>query len=448
MDNLYLWIILLLDILFLLLITYVNKLSIKRNYCFILIAMQVYLYICFSPVLTALNNNIDEKQLYIKNIILSIFFFQIPFVISYFYFSRKTRKQESLNADYKIVKYKQFIVLVSFLVFGLVFIYNIISNNLIFIRIGSEARAEQVVNLSSSLISVFARMIEKNAIFLTCYLMFIICVKKINSYFDIFLILILVFLLLSFGLYFLINTKLYFILFLMSLLTILLYKSSVFDKTIKISFKPFIFVLFLMFYSFIVTSNIRGNFIQDSGIKLHSFVPWDNAAIKSEESFVKRLDGVDLMTKISQKISLSNIPLGEAWVNPIFLTYGFLLDKERTTNLKMETNTTAKYYLMQKYTDINSADYYSCMLTDLYGNFWIFGLIFGSIILSKLTQITDTNLRISTSPNKIIISIYLLCIILPFEQEFISIPLSFLQSFPILFFVLIINPIKINSKVQ
>jgi hypothetical protein len=408
----------------------------------VLIALQIYLYLCFAPVLVALDLNTDDKQLYLNNIILSIVFFQMPFIFSYLYFSRKTRKIQTLNVNYRIVKYKQFIILLTFIAFGLIFIYNIIVNNLIFIRIGSVARAEQVVELSSSLISVFARLIEKNSIFLTCYLLFIICLKQGHSFLYVFSIAVFLFLLVVFGIIFLINTKLYFIIYLLSLLNIFLYKNNVFRTTEKISYKPLIFVLFLIFYSFIVTSNIRGNYIRDGGVMLHSFVPWNNAAIKSDESFLNRLDGIDLISKISKNMTLNDIPLGEAWENPVFLTFGYFVNKDKTAELKLETNTTAKYYLMQKYTDITSADYSSCMVTDLYGNFWILGLILGSITLGKLTQIVIKNLRIASSPNKIIFAIYILCLILPFEQEFISIPLSFLQSLPFLIFVLFFNPIK------
>jgi hypothetical protein len=95
-----------------------------------------------------------------------------------------------------------------------------------------------------------------------------------------------------------------------------------------------------------------------------------------------RLNGLDLMARITRPALDQGFLWGKAWVTPVSLYYYALVDRDAYQRIKLETRTNPKTYLLKHYLGDQSPDYFSSLLTDLYGNFaiWLFplpGLLLG-----------------------------------------------------------------------
>lgn len=431
------------------------KLSLYRNYFFLIMLLQAFMYINFSPTIVA--NAYDESTviMYFWMQLLCIFFFEAPFIFIYL-IAKKTIKNRNVVCSIKIGvnNNRQLVFTITMLLIACLFAYIVLSNDLIFNRIGSENKAFKFVKLSSSISWWIYRELEKSSFFLIGVLLLSFFAENKPKLIKVITTISLLSVLIVFGAYYLINTRLTFALLGILILGLILFhnKSIFFKKRLLLLL---VLLILAMSYSMKLASNIRGHYSYDRTIRITDFIPLtqENDNIKQynsieRESLTKRMDGIDLMVRTSLLLNYNNIPLGEAWKNPIFMVIGPFIDREKTNELKLKTDTNAKNYIMRNFTDIKLADYYSCMLTDVYGNFWIFGLVFAAIILAFLCAYIDNNLLKPKSSTALILSVYLASIILPFEQEFISIFSNFVQTLPILLCVLIFNPLKVRRYIK
>ncbi len=450
--NIMMWLILVISAIIILFFVAISRLSIYRNYFFLLIVLQAFLYLNLSP--TILINTVAEtslKMMYVWVQLLCVVFFQIPLLFIYLISKNKVKDYQSDHLPIILVNNnRQLIFSLVMLIISILFIYIVARYDLIFTRIGSEAKALKYLELSSSPLWIIFRLIEKSIFFGVGILLLTYFANNKSSINRFVTTITFIITLLTFGIYYLINSRLLFALFLVFIFGIIVYQSKwQFFKKKWALIVLLIFLPIILSYSMRVTSNIRYNFFFDGGVRLKNFIPWYSAENQIDDnpfnSFIKRMDGIDLMAQVSLNMSYYNIPLGKAWSNPIFMIFGLFINKEKTDKLKLTTDTSAKNYLMENFTDIKLPDYYSCMLTDAYGNFWIIGLVFVAIVLAKLSAYIDKNLLKPRSTISLILSIYLISIILPFEQEFISIFITIIQTLPILLFVIILNPINIKT---
>lgn len=424
-----------------------SRLSISLNYFFLLVFLQAFLYLNLSPTLIINSvGNEDMKMMYVWVQLFCVVFFEIPLIVTYLSSKSKARnyKSDHLTAT-DVNNTRQLFFSIMMLFISVLFVYVILQYGLIFTRIGAEAKATKFVELSSSPLWLITRQIEKSIFFLVGILLLTYFASNKSRINRLVTPISLLITLITFGTYYLINSRLTFALFLFFIVGIIIYQSKWrFSK----KWMPIVLLFVLpvmLIYSMKVTSNIRNNFFYDDGVSLRNFIPWYSVEDRSNESLIKRMDGIDLMAQVSLNMRYDEIPLGRAWLNPLFMIFGPFINKEKADELKLNTSTTAKSYLMENYTDIKLPDYYSCMLTDAYGNFWIFGLIVVAAFLAISSAYIDANLLRPRSNISLIISIYLMSIILPFEQEFISIFGNIFQTLPVLFLVIILNPIKIKA---
>jgi len=445
--NILMWGIVMIPATIMLCLLATSKLSIYRNYLFLIIFLQAFLYLNFCPTLVINSaGSEDMKWMYVWIQLFCVVFFEIPLILIYLISKSRTR---SCTSEYlpvtNVNNSRQLIFSIVMLLIDILFVYVILRYGLIFTRIGSEAKANIFVKLSLSPLWLISRLIEKSIIFMVGILLLAWLANNksiINRTITFISLLVTV---VIFGVYYLINSRLTFALFLVFIFGIIIYQSEWRFLKKRMFIFLLIFLPFAMIYSIRVTSNIRSNFFKDNGVSMKNFIPWYSAENQSDNTpFIKRMDGIDLMARVSLNMSYYDIPLGKAWSNPLFMIFGIFVNKEKANDLKRNTITTAKSYLMENFTDIKLPDYYSCMLTDAYGNFWILGLVFVAAFLAKLSAYIDKNLFRPRSTISLILSVYLISIVLPFEQEFISIITNVVQTLPVLFLVIILNPLKIK----
>jgi hypothetical protein len=391
------------------------------------------MYLYFSPSLSLTGNADDSLNEYFFIQILCFLFFSIPFILFYSQFRRFWKKsKEGVTSRIVLNRFSYILFIFVFCILGICFFAYVLESGVLITRIGSEARADMAVEAGGNLLGIVARLFEKNALFFSNVILFFVLYFRVPFivriiFFSIYLL---------YLIFVLINSKLFFIVFLINIICVINSK-RIFKGEPALKIKPFILGAVLIYYSYVVSTNIRNDFFYTQSFKIEYFYPWKTQKGDSDgESLIKRMDGIDLMAKISVNLTPRNISYGGAWGTPIFLIYGPLINKAKSDELKSTGNTTTKRALLQRHTSIDSYDYYSSCVSDLFGNFHFIGLLFGSLIFALIVSYIDSILSTTrkTTHFNLLLSFYLLSYILFFEQEFIGIIGSIIQSLPIFFF--------------
>jgi hypothetical protein len=212
-----------------------------------------------------------------------------------------------------------------------------------------------------------------------------------------------------------------------------------------------VFIIFLSFiYAFRVASNIRSDYISE-GIRVSDFNPFYNLnSTTVGVGLAKRLNGIDLMARMTPSAIEDYFSKGESWRYPLIAKFGPIFNPEYVNELKMERMTTTKQYLMKKYTSIESLDYPSCRLVGPYGNFGPFGFLLAAAVLGILYGFGVRWFYYRSSPFLMILGLYILFHLFRFELSFISIFIDWVTTLPILLVFIILNPLKIKRirKIQ
>jgi hypothetical protein len=127
------------------------------------------------------------------------------------------------------------------------------------------------------------------------------------------------------------------------------------------------------------------------------------------------------------------------------LVYMPLLDPAEARRMKMTFDIAAKNYLMRKYTDLDQADYFSCMLSDAYGNFGVVGIALVGAVLGGVLGLAVRTLgrpRYSWAP---VVALFFLSHVFQFEQEFVTATFLWVKKLPFLAAVLLVNPFVVRS---
>jgi len=167
-----------------------------------------------------------------------------------------------------------------------------------------------------------------------------------------------------------------------------------------------------------------------------------------EEGFIRRLDCIDLMQRIEPSLSRSGYELGAAWKVPAFIALTQFVVPSASEEYKRTGRTTAKSYLLERHTDLDPGDYYSCSLTDLFGNFGIAGFPFGAGLLALAFAMTRRLMsgRVPILGNHAYwLGLLLAAHLITFEQEFSTYLFGWIRYLPAALAVILINPVSVGG---
>ena len=86
-------------------------------------------------------------------------------------------------------------------------------------------------------------------------------------------------------------------------------------------------------------------------------------------------------------------------------------------------------------------DTYSCMLSDAYGNFGNASFLAVGLTLALLMGLATRALHLSRSPARILVAVFVVSRVLPFEQEFASLLFGWWKLVPVVVLVLCVGPL-------
>lgn len=161
-----------------------------------------------------------------------------------------------------------------------------------------------------------------------------------------------------------------------------------------------------------------------------------------EEGYELRLNGIDLMALIADNVEAQGPALGRAWAVPLLLQLDPIFRTDFTEQMKRGALTTSKSFLLLQYAGIAESDYYSCMISDAYGNLGLAGFLAVALVLAGACAVAGVGLRGKGGPTVILIASFVLSRVLPFEQEFASLLFGWLKLLPLIIAIWIFSPLR------
>ena len=116
----------------------------------------------------------------------------------------------------------------------------------------------------------------------------------------------------------------------------------------------------------------------DGRFRLEYLTP--GITLLDDEQGFNRLNGIDLMARLMAPVFEEGPAWGTAWMH-ILWDVRRLVDPAGFDEFRLSLETNAKSYLMTHYLGWRVADYYSCMMTDLFGNFGLIGFPIGALVV-------------------------------------------------------------------
>lgn len=423
-----------------------SRARIELDFFFMLFLLSGVVYIAVAPSLVALGEDaIGEKttanypaiQAYIVTL------FLLPMAATYRLLSGSLGSRMFGGLEFGISEPRIIGFCLFFLCFEVAFIALAINSDMYVRRISSEKIAEVVSGLNIYQLVVLRThdLATLPAISLLAILM--PAIKRTTRCWVYRLALItLVTIVLSYSIYAVLNSRT----LLIFLVIALWYGNLRAQKAkIKLSAAGFVLVLVTIIYGFIVIANIR-NHGTDAGLSEimnpATIVTEADSQAFNKWEWTQRLDCANLISQMDDSLQKKGYEWGQAWERPLVAMYGPLIGLERAAEYKAEATTTAKTYLMEVHTDIELKDYFSCMVTDLWGNFWVYGLPVAAMLVATVFVLLRYGLTISQSPSIFVTTLIVAFYFVSFEREFVEWLFGWIKLLPAIALLVALNPIN------
>jgi len=398
-------------------IFHINRDIVLFVYCIIALV-----YGMLAPLASIENNGV--VTLYF--IAIFVFFFLVPLLIIYKALPSVNIRQLNVNVSNHRVRIFSFLLCVS----ALIFLYITVDNGIFFRRIGHEALAINSLNLSMAQL-VFTRLFEETAIFITMilHILFIYSNKRPSKISMLFMLCYLLIILA----FFLINSRMQAIILFLAHFCIFASFNNFYRVIPKV-----ILMLFITFWTVLI---LRSAMVVES-INVSSIV----SEVSSENPVSDRLNGLKIIIDLNENISEKGLMYGEAWRNSIMIYYYMIFDKNKYYLIKSNMETTPKVLIYQHYKGASIKDAPSSIVSDVYPNFGIIGLVISGGLIGVLLYLIKLGLNNTTNLFQFLLSLYLIPLLFQFEKEFISLIFMIFKYSFILFLVYILRPFSILRR--
>lgn len=423
-----------------------GRLRIEEDYFFMIFLILGVLYIIAAPALVYIGGDVaffDGGESYPKIQALILIFFLFPLGLTYRLLKNKICSVDFARPEYYLSESKVVLFCLFFLAFEIVFTLLALKSNMYARRIGTEVIAEVVGGLDMFSLAVLRThdLIVLPVITFLAILMPSIK-RQTKTWVYILAYLTLGMIVCSFVVFAAINSRALLVFLAMALIFANLLSSN---AKIKLSGRVLLLGLVAVLYSLIVVSNVR-NHGAEAGVSdiLNpiSFITETDSEAFNKWEWTQRLDCVDMIAKMDESQQRNGYEWGNAWTRPLVTMFGQLIGSDRAAEYKAKAITTAKTYLMEKHTDIDTKDYPSCMVTDLWGNFWIYGLPVAAILISICFVLLRYGLTASVSPAALVISLVFAFYWVVFEKEFVDWLFGWVKLVPAIILLVLLNPIQ------
>lgn len=197
--------------------------------------------------------------------------------------------------------------------------------------------------------------------------------------------------------------------------------------------------LFLSMYSLKIVYTSRIEFIDAGGFQ----TKWLNPFYKLQDTELHtpwwwRLNGIDLIAQARQTVIVDGVDWLGGWKYIVDIN----ISPSRLKEAKEDLRTTAKSYMIAKYLGNGSPDYFSCALTDVYGNLGFAGFPACAMVFGFLCAIIEANIGRPRNGTGFLIALIAAISLLRFEHDFAATISDLIKTIVVTIPILLINPLK------
>jgi hypothetical protein len=200
-------------------------------------------------------------------------------------------------------------------------------------------------------------------------------------------------------------------------------------------------VLIGILYGLRIVENVRSDYIVGQGINVRQFSPTTTVATPPETPVAFRLNGLDLMARMTPMALSHGYSWGKSWWPSFVVQFGQVFNPALANQYKLAGATEPKWYLMRDYRVASLPDYPSSSLTDLYGNLGPFGLPLAGVVYALLLAMTTRWLR-RGSAFQLSLALFLLIDLTYFEGSFIGLALRWVRYAPAVLLLIALIPLR------
>jgi hypothetical protein len=214
---------------------------------------------------------------------------------------------------------------------------------------------------------------------------------------------------------------------------------------------PLILAVVAMIYTLVVANNVRYSYEAEGGLTwkqldplmpLQDYISGPHVSDAYETDPRWRLNGIDLMARITPGAIREGYAMGDAWKYSALISVGQWISRTSIEEYRMNWVSDPKVYLLWRYTNFDAIDWPNTMLNDLYGNWSFPGLLIGAVVLAAILARGTAVLAYRTSGLSTVLGIFLLTQIVIFEQAFSGWLFGLLRSVPVLLVLVVMNPFR------
>lgn len=322
--------------------------------------------------------------------------------------------------------------------FAVMFLLLAWRHDVLFMRVGSEEIARRIVALPRVPYFVI-RSFQENAVFLVAVLAFAAGWTRPHSRAAVWLGLAVT--TACFGGFALLNSRLQLVSMIVVLVGVNLYfVPPALVRRMTALMPRLLLVLVVAGYLATVVINVR-NLGYEGSFRLAYLNPL-TASPFSDSQGVYRLNCIDLLARMVPAIDREGPALGAAWQSTTWLVWRFI-DPDGFDQFRLSANTTAKWYLMERYLGSPPVDYFSCTATDLFGNFHVVGFLGGGLLLGFVFAHARRTLLVPLRGSAIVLALFVLTHAIVFDQEAAALLFGWLRKVPVLLAVLALQPFTV-----
>lgn len=197
----------------------------------------------------------------------------------------------------------------------------------------------------------------------------------------------------------------------------------------------------LAVYLSILVVNVRN---AGDGVTVATLSPLSGGMFADTQG-INRLDCIDLMARLKRPLERDGPAYLQSWGQVTWLVWRFV-DPQGFDAYRLSRQTTAKSYLMRQYLGVVTSDYFSCTVTDLYGNFHIAGFVAGGLVIGALFAWTTGTLSAPSSGTALVTAVFVLTQIVIFDQEAVFTLFGWIRKLPVLLVALWLRPFSVRAR--
>jgi len=417
-------------------------LELRRDTFFMLVYVQTLAYLDIAPLLAASDVNVATQDRYGWVQAWALALFQIPLLLTYRYVLRRRRRALPVERQFRVSSPRLALFILGSAMFGVIYFVVAAKYGLLYRRLGEELSS---IQLSMNLVefALYRAFTELGPFLIAVQLVLLRTQTDMSPRLRRWGWLGLGLTTVLFMGYAIVNSRLTALMTLAILYAVVNVTS---DGRRRINFGAVVGTVLLAItglYALRVVANVRLSVSNGDGIfALQNFLPIATRPGQLDDTLRWRMNGVDLIAIIADNVEAQGPALGTAWAVPFVLSLDPIVRTPFTVEAKRANLTSAKTWLLLRYGGVSKTDYYSCMLSDAYGNFSLYGFLLAALVLGPILAYSTAALRWSAAPMGLVFAAFAITRILPFEQEFESILFGWYKLIPFVLVAVAAYPLR------